>query len=714
MGDPQHRGGGAPTRREIFGILLVALALVAYLTLTGATGGIVGRFLAANLVNGFGWVAWVLPAVVGAAGVLLLFDRWGWGGTRRQLAALAAVLLLLAFLGLLGTAAGGAVGAALGHGLARLVGTAGAGVLLAALLAAAVAVATGVSLADGMRASGAGVAQGAGSVGRGGAQYARRLRDWVAPLDEDPEPAAVVAVAPDPAPPLVVEDPPTVPEVPVPRPRAARPASVARAVAPGPSGSYRPPSLALLTAPVARGPARGRSAAERGQILVDTLGQFGVAVRLADVSQGPAVTRFEIVPPPGVKVSKILNLSDDIALSLAATGVRLEAPIPGKSAIGIEIANEEVGIVWLREVLESRAFRESPSPLTVALGKDIAGQPVVAALDAMPHLLVAGATGSGKSVLINSLILSLVYKAGPEQLRLILIDPKVVELSIYGRLPHLVDGVVTDPKRASRALRWAVVEMERRYRLFAASGARDIARYNRAADEPLPYYVIIIDELADLMMVAPIEVEQSIARLAQMARAAGLHLVVATQRPSVDAITGTIKANIPSRIAFAVSSQVDSRTILDTAGAERLLGRGDMLFHPVGAAKPQRIQGAFVQETEIENVMQAVDPGLRPTEGTSPWATGSDEDAPSSRDEEDSRFVEALAVVVESRQASASLLQRRMRVGYTRAARLVDRMEELGYVSPSDGARGREVRLSHEEFTRRYGESAGPADAQDD
>ena len=691
----------------------MALTLVAYLTLTGATGGIVGRFVAADLVSGFGWMAWVVPAVVGAAGVLLLFDRWGWGGTRRQLAALAALGLLLGFLGLFGTATGGAAGAALGHGLARLIGTAGAGGLLAALMIVAGAVATGVSLADGMRASGAGVAQGAGSVGRGGAQYARRLRDWVAPLEEDPEPVAVVTVAPEPVPPSV-QEPVAVPSPPTPRPRVGRPASAASAVAPGSTGSYRPPSLALLNAPVARGPARGRSAAERGQILVDTLRQFGVAVRLADVSQGPAVTRFEIVPPPGVKVSKILNLSDDIALSLAATGVRLEAPIPGKSAIGIEIANEEVGIVWLREVLESRAFRDSPSPLTVALGKDIAGQPVVAALDAMPHLLVAGATGSGKSVLINSLILSLVYKAGPEQLRLILIDPKVVELSIYGRLPHLVDEVVTDPKRASRALRWAVVEMERRYRLFAASGARDITRYNRGADEPLPYYVILIDELADLMMVAPIQVEQSIARLAQMARAAGLHLVVATQRPSVDVITGTIKANIPSRIAFAVSSQVDSRTILDTAGAERLLGRGDMLFHPVGAAKPQRIQGAFVQETEIENVMQAVDPGQRPPEDTSPWATGGDDDAPSSQDEEDSRFVEALAVVVESRQASASLLQRRMRVGYTRAARLVDRMEELGYVSPSDGARGREVRLSHEEFHRRYGESADPADALDD
>ncbi len=699
------------TRREIGGILLVALALVAYLTLAGATGGVVGRFLAANLVGGFGWMAWIVPAVVGAAGVLLLFDRWGWGGARRQLAGLAAVVLLLALLGLFGTGVGGATGAAMGRGLSHLIGKAGAAVLLAALLLGALTVATGISLAEGVRASGTGVAQGAGTVGRGSAEYARRLRDWVAPM-EDEEPLPETPVPPPPltvpaAPAAAEPEEPQRPVAPSVRPRAPRVAPGAPLAASGASGAYRPPPLTLLNAPSVRGPARGRSAVERGQILVDTLRQFGVAVRLADVSQGPAVTRFEIVPPPGVKVSKILNLSDDIALSLAATGVRIEAPIPGKSAIGIEIANEEVATVWLREVLESRAFRDSPSPLTVALGKDIAGQPVVAALDAMPHLLVAGATGSGKSVLMNSLILSLVYKAGPDQLRLILIDPKVVELSIYGRLPHLVDGVVTDPKHASRALKWAVVEMERRYRLFAASGARDIARYNRAAENPLPYYVIIIDELADLMMVAPVDVEQAIARLAQMARAAGLHLVVATQRPSVDVITGTIKANIPSRIAFAVSSQVDSRTILDTAGAERLLGRGDMLFHPVGAAKPQRLQGAFVQETEIENVMQTVDPGPREPPEATPWAAGGDDDTPAARGEEDARFVEALEVVVESRQASASLLQRRMRVGYTRAARLVDRMEELGYVSAADGARGREVRLSREEFHRRYGDAPG-------
>ncbi|MCY0881039.1 MAG: DNA translocase FtsK, partial [Firmicutes bacterium] len=367
---------------------------------------------------------------------------------------------------------------------------------------------------------------------------------------------------------------------------------------------YLPPPLSFLTAPDGRhGTGNGAGAARRAQVLASALHQFGIDVKLGEVSQGPAITRFEIIPPPGVKVSRIVNLSDDIALSLAATGVRIEAPIPGKSAIGIEVPNTEITPVLLREVLESPGFVSS-APLTVGLGRDVAGTPVLARLDQMPHLLVAGATGSGKSVLINVLITSLLFRASPSAVRLLLIDPKVVELSIYNGIPHLLSPVVTDPKKAGGALRWAVAEMERRYRLFAETGVRDIGRYNQLDDqESLPLIVIIIDELADLMMVAPRDVEESIARLAQMARAAGIHLVVATQRPSVDVITGTIKANIPSRIAFAVSSQVDSRTILDAAGAEKLLGRGDMLFHPVGASKPQRVQGAFIHEKEIEAIV---------------------------------------------------------------------------------------------------------------
>jgi S-DNA-T family DNA segregation ATPase FtsK/SpoIIIE len=442
-------------------------------------------------------------------------------------------------------------------------------------------------------------------------------------------------------------------------------------------------------------------------VLVESLRQFGIEVTLAEVSQGPAITRFEIVPPRGVKVSRIVNLADDIALSLAATGVRIEAPIPGKSAIGIEVPNDQIAPVLLRDVLESGAFNNAASPLTVALGRDVAGQPIVAQLEQMPHLLVAGATGSGKSVLINVLITSLLLRSSPEVARLLLIDPKVVELSGYNGIPHLISPVVTEPKKAAGALRWAVQEMERRYRLFAALGVRDVARYNEAVEhdeDKLSLIVIIIDELADLMMVAPQDVEESIARLAQMARAAGLHLVVATQRPSVDVITGTIKANIPSRIAFAVSSQVDSRTILDTAGAEKLLGRGDMLYSPVGSAKPVRVQGALVTEKEIEGVVkylkQAAAP--QPEEAIPNFSVGK-EDGEGEGEDADSLFYDALRVVVESRQASTSMLQRRMRIGYTRAARLIDSMESRGYIGAADGARPRDVFLTPEQLANLTG-----------
>ncbi|MCY0884545.1 MAG: DNA translocase FtsK, partial [Firmicutes bacterium] len=474
---------------------------------------------------------------------------------------------------------------------------------------------------------------------------------------------------------------------------------------------YAPPPLQLLAGGEGRPAEPRQNVQERARILVEALRQFGIEVKLGEVSQGPAITRFEIQPPPGVKVSRIVNLADDIALSLAATGVRIEAPIPGKSAVGIEVPNAEVSPVYLRDVLQSRAFVDSASPLTVALGKDAAGLPMVARLDQMPHLLIAGATGSGKSVLINALITSLLYRAGPRQVQLLLIDPKVVELSVYNGIPHLLAPVVTDARKSAGALRWAVKTMEDRYRRFAEAGVRDIGRYNAQAPEPLPYLVIVIDELADLMMVAPQDVEESIARLAQMARAAGIHLVVATQRPSVDVITGTIKANIPSRIAFAVSSQVDSRTILDAAGAEKLLGRGDMLFHPVGAPKPTRIQGAYVSEAEVEAVTRYL---ARAAGGESPAAEAPRFEEPVEEEQgaaaADPLFLEALRLVVEHRQASASLLQRRLRVGYSRAARLVDIMEQLGYVGRAEGSRAREVRLSREQFEHlaRQGMPAGP------
>ncbi len=520
-------------------------------------------------------------------------------------------------------------------------------------------------------------------------------------------PPAAVVPEPEPEPPHGLAPAPwdePVPE-PEPAPQPARhPARVRTETPPlfdstvrPAAGEYRLPPLSLLH--TGSGKRTERDAPARARLLEETLRSFGVQARVLEYQQGPAVTRFEVQPGPGVKVSRIVALADDIALAMAATDVRMEAPIPGKAAIGIEIPNSEIAPVRLREVLETSAFRASDSLLTVGLGKDIAGNPVVAELDRMPHLLIAGATGSGKSVCLNVLIASLLFRASPAEVRLILIDPKVVELQQFDGIPHLLYPVVTDPKRAAGVLRGVLREMEERYLQFARAGCRDIQRYNEVADERMPYYVVVIDELADLMMVAPNEVEETIARLAQMARAAGIHLVVATQRPSVDVITGLIKANIPSRIAFAVSSQVDSRTILDQGGAERLLGKGDMLFAPLGLAKPLRTQGAYVSEQEMQHLLEFVrqdEPEYR-----------DDLEAPLEDDDEqepevDALFAKAVEVVVQAKSASASLLQSRMRVGYSRARRLIEQMEQRGIVGPPDGSRPREVRLSQFDFERMF------------
>lgn len=442
---------------------------------------------------------------------------------------------------------------------------------------------------------------------------------------------------------------------------------------------------------------------ENARLLEQTLVAFGIGAKIVNTCQGPTVTRYEIEPAPGVKVSKIVGLADDIALKLAAPGVRIEAPIPGKAAIGIEVPNKEVASVPLRDVLESAEFQNAQSRLTVGLGKDIAGQAIVTDLAKMPHLLVAGATGSGKSVCINTLITSILFKAKPDEVKFILIDPKVVELSNYNGVPHLLTPVVNDVKQAAAALRWAVQEMERRYTLFAAAGVRDIGRYNElTTDDRLPLVVIIIDELADLMMVAPVDVEDAICRLAQMARAAGLHLVLATQRPSVDVITGTIKANIPSRISFAVSSQVDSRTILDMAGAEKLLGKGDMLFNPVGVAKPVRVQGAFIADNEVEELVSYLKNQARPEYSEEVTAPVIAEDKPAVEKLEDELLEDAVRMVLETGQASASMLQRKFRIGYTRAARLIDTMEDMKIVGPNNGSKAREIIMTSDQVFARY------------
>ena len=444
--------------------------------------------------------------------------------------------------------------------------------------------------------------------------------------------------------------------------------------------------------------------------LQKTLYSFGVSAKVENVSVGPAITRYELKPAEGVRVSKIANLADDIALNLAAESIRIEAPIPGKQAVGIEIPNKENEIVHLRDIIDCPKFTEHKSKLAFALGKDVAGEEVVTDISKMPHVLIAGATGSGKSVCINTLIASIIYKAKPSEVKLVMVDPKVVELSVYNGIPHLLIPVVTDPKKAAGALSWSVQEMENRYSLFANKNVRDIKGYNEELDkegskEKLPQIVIIIDELADLMMVSSKDVEDSICRLAQKARAAGMHLVIATQRPSVDVITGIIKANIPSRISFAVSSQVDSRTILDMAGAEKLLGKGDMLFYPAGATKPTRVQGAFISDKEVEKVVDFVkangeatynDDILEQIERVN--STDKEIEEQQNDDSVDPLLMEAIDVVVETGQASTSFIQRRFKVGYARAGRIIDQMEERGIISGFQGSKPREVLMSKERW----------------
>jgi S-DNA-T family DNA segregation ATPase FtsK/SpoIIIE len=459
------------------------------------------------------------------------------------------------------------------------------------------------------------------------------------------------------------------------------------------SGPYRLPGIELIGSSTAR-QKKGNRLLDQSRQLEETLASFGVQAKIIEVHYGPVITRYDLQPAPGVKVSRIVNLADDLALSLAAKGLRLEAPIPGKAAIGIEVPNQETQIVTFRDLLDSKIFWNS-GKLSCALWVDIAGEVVVADLKKMPHLLVAGATGSGKSVCVNTLIMSILYKAFPNEVKFLMIDPKMVELSMYNGIPHLLAPVVTQAKKAAGALKVVVDEMEKRYQLFAEKRVRDLEKYNELlpSEEALPIIIVIIDELADLMMVASVEVEDAICRLAQMARATGIHLVVATQRPSVDVITGLIKANIPSRIAFAVSSQVDSRTILDGAGAERLLGRGDMLYSPVGAMKPRRVQGALVTEKEIEAVIQHWKEQGEPTYQEQ-FVNIADKKDKAVEEEADELFWDAVRIVVEYNQASASTLQRRLRIGYTRAARLIDMMEAKGMVGAYEGSKPREIYIT--------------------
>jgi S-DNA-T family DNA segregation ATPase FtsK/SpoIIIE len=489
--------------------------------------------------------------------------------------------------------------------------------------------------------------------------------------------------------------------------------------------AYQLPSISMLPKPAAKIGTSRQDHLERAELLERTLKTFGVEARVIEISPGPAVTRYELQPGEGVRVNKFTSLADDLALALAAEDIRIEAPIPGKAAVGIEVPNKERSSVPLREVMETPAFLNSASKLTVCFGKDNAGNPVIGDLSRMPHLLIAGSTGSGKSVCMNTIICSILFKARPDEVKLLMIDPKMVELSSYNGIPHLMAPVITDVKKAAGYLKGAAKEMENRYELFAAAGARNIQQYNQLCIDqpgddpehprkPLPYIVIFIDELADLMMVAPVDVEDSICRLAQMARACGMHLVIATQSPRVDVITGLIKANIPSRIAFAVSSQVDSRVIMDYAGAERLLGRGDMLYHPTGLSKALRAQGAFIDEKEVEELVRFVKEQAKPVftaqevaveiSGKSRNGSGGGADVePGSA--ADAIFPQAVRVVVEHGQASVSILQRRLRCNYNKAARLIDMMEEKGYIGPHQGSKPRDVLVTLPQWQEIFGDT---------
>lgn len=477
---------------------------------------------------------------------------------------------------------------------------------------------------------------------------------------------------------------------------------------------YQVPPLSLLSDSYAEDKTGSKTNIEENvKILESTFTNFGINAKVVGVIQGPTVTRYEIHPAPGVKISKITNLSNDIALSFAVASVRIEAPIPGKNAVGIEVPNRKRINVYLKEILQSSEFQNGKYKLPIALGIDIGGKPIIADLTELPHLLIAGATGSGKSVCINNIILSILYKLNPEEVKFIMIDPKRVELNIYNGIPHLLIPIITDANQAIKVLNWAISEMEKRFKIFAEAGVRNLEGYNEYVrnindgTKSLPCIIIVIDELADLMLSSPVKAEESLCRLAQMTRATGIHLIIATQRPSVDIITGSIKVNFPSRIAFAVSTQVDSRTILDVNGAEKLLGNGDMLFSPVGAPKPIRAQGAFVVEKEIRNVVSYLikhSPSPEYEQEVLEYKKSKNMFRETEEEEEDELFNEAVSVIINSKQASISILQRKLRIGYTRAARLIDAMEKSGIVGPYDGRNPRKILISNQEYLNKYEE----------
>lgn len=695
---------------DLLGLAVVTLALLALASLFTPAVGLVGELLAKAMLITAGKGRYLIPAVIFFYGIKLLLER-GFKWTAQHWGALVLLWSALTLLHLpipadealregLAGKGGGVVGAALSFVLQKSFGSVGSRIILASLALVGLFFFTGRSPGQLLTTAGAM----AKDLGRQlGKRVANLLFEEVVEEKKPPQPKEKKGK---------VRDSKQAENSSREQPKqTATPVQITRPPRTLADGRpYRLPPISLLAQPKPRdNQLLEKEIAEKKQVLEETLASFHIPARVIQVTVGPTITRYEIQPPAGVKVSRIVSLADDLALAMAAPGVRIEAPIPGKAAVGIEVPNREVATVGLRELLESKEFTESSSPLTVALGRDIAGAPVVADLIQMPHLLIAGATGSGKSVCINTIIASILFKATPDEVKFLMIDPKMVELTTYNGIPHLVSPVVTSAKKAAGVLHWAVKEMERRYELFARAGVREIKRYNevcrRAAEEslsPLPYLVIIIDELADLMMVAPANVEDSICRLAQMARAAGIHLVVATQRPSVDVITGLIKANIPSRISFAVSSQMDSRTILDMGGAERLLGRGDMLFFPVGAPKPQRVQGAYLSEQEVERLTAFIREQAEPVYDQRVLEEPEVEEEQENWKEEDELLPQAVKILIESGCASISMLQRRLHIGYARAARLIDIMERRGIVGKHEGSKPRAILITMEQYQQMF------------
>ena len=718
-------------KQDITGILLLALAVFVFVSNQSTLTGLVGYFAVKTVLrSALGIGVYVLPFFIGLYGIILLL--------RHEIKELTVRLigLLVIFLAYITVAqyyapnyfadaeaiyfqgAGGIIGFGTKYALMRTVGIWGSYIILTALALIGILMVLNVTVLnvvtfiyhilkpereeeekEKVKAK---------------AEEKKTIAAQFPLIKEMPTELEVIPAPPPPEP----EHKPVV-EFPLPKFETEETSSKVKVVssdAPKKRYSkYKLPSIDLLDEPTAKEKQQAEKLQEttelRKKLLEEALRNFGVGARVVSIFQGPAVTRFELQPEPGVKVSRIANLADDIALNLAAHGVRIEAPVPGKSVVGIEVPNATVTPVRLKEIVKTKGFQNNPSKLFISIGEDLSGAPIFGDLSRMPHLLIAGTTGSGKSVCINSLITSILLRARPDEVKMLMIDPKMVELSIYNGIAHLLAPVVTDSRRAAITLKeWVIKEMERRYRLFHDSGTRNIQAYNRKVgeEESIPRIVVIIDELADLMMVAATEVETSICRIAQMARATGIHLVIATQRPSVDVITGLIKANIPSRIAFAVATQVDSRVILDMCGAEKLLGRGDMLYNPIGAMKPTRVQGSFVTDKETERIIKHVKEQAEPEYleeivGIKALEIGKGGGEGEGEGGRDSLFGEVAALIVESGQASTSYIQRKFRIGYNRAARLMDEMEAAGIVTAPEGENKPRKILASRETLKSFG-----------